>query len=562
MGQVLSGGESRPITAEELRSIGEMREAMTQIPVPTLRHADNPHEYLFFAFLDGSGQDVNKSELGPTTNVGTLYQQAEKLERDPNNQIGTGYAEGIGSQSNVVARLYNGWLARDWDKGIEKMYRELAKQADEWKQQDPEAQIRVAGMGYSRGGVQAAGFHRLVDQYGIADPESLKFGRDQHGNITVESHLPPLVPPGQVAQVAVLLDPVATNMPRNYDARLPASVISSPAIMAATEQRKFFPHLTINDPGMTHDGRALNVPAPGGHSNVGGGNRAPGVEILVGNMAVDYLNLLSDKPLFEKRPVPQDLSAFTIYQAEGVTAAWGMKMDRDGERDLREELANCKIVDPCRDSEPVNRELAAKFEYRHIQLDPREQAQLQGLIAQASARERDASIIGQHQSDTPVVPAQPVSQGRTASTTLEQPATPVRQASYQAGPSLESQPAGLLRTFSDPHHPQHALYTDVRSRLQADGHAFSEERLSQVTAELHERGFTPGWRGGAVVKGGTIYVRDLDQPERRAAFEATEAVPSVQQTMQAMQDYNIAEQSRIMTERQQEMARSAQGPAM
>lgn len=562
MGQIFAGGESRPITAEELWTIVQARQALTQIPVPTLRHSENPHEYLFFAFLDGSGQDVDNPKLGLPTNVGTLSRQAEKLELDPGNRIGTYYTKGIGSQAFAPVRWADGALALTWDDGIEEMYREFAKQSDKWIREDPEAQIRVAGLSYSRGSVQEAGFHRLVEQYGIANPKNLKFGRDQHGNITVESHLPPLVPPGQVAQATFLLDPVATNMPRNYDARLPGSVISSASTLAATEQRKFFPHQAINDAGMSPDGRALNVPMPGGHSNIGGGNKESGVEILVGNMAVDYLNLLSDKPLFEKRPVPQDLSAFTIYQADGVTAAWGMKMDRDGERDLREELANCKIVDPCRDSEPVNRELAAKFEYRHIQLDPREQAQLQGLIAQASAREQDASIIGKHQSDTPVVPAQPVSQGRTASTTLEQPATPVRQASYQAGPSLESPPAGLLRPFSDPHHPQHALYTDVRSRLQADGHAFSEERLSQVTAELHERGFTPGWRGGAVVKGGTIYVRDLDQPERRAAFEATEAVPSVQQTMQAMQDYNIAEQSRIMTERQQEMVRSAQGPAM
>lgn len=54
MGQVFASGESRPITAEELRAIDEMRQALTKISVPTLRHADNPHEYLFFATLDVS----------------------------------------------------------------------------------------------------------------------------------------------------------------------------------------------------------------------------------------------------------------------------------------------------------------------------------------------------------------------------------------------------------------------------------------------------------------------------------------------------------------------------
>ena len=80
MGQVLSSGNSRPVTAEELQAIATMREALSQLPVPTLQHRDNPHEYLFFAFSDGSGQDVNNPKLGPPTNVGVLHKQAQALE--------------------------------------------------------------------------------------------------------------------------------------------------------------------------------------------------------------------------------------------------------------------------------------------------------------------------------------------------------------------------------------------------------------------------------------------------------------------------------------------------
>ena len=52
-------------------------------------------------------------------------------------------------------------------------------------------------------------------------------GRDEHGNITVESPHPPLIAPGQVAQSLALMDPVGTNLPRNYDARPPASVLAT-----------------------------------------------------------------------------------------------------------------------------------------------------------------------------------------------------------------------------------------------------------------------------------------------------------------------------------------------
>lgn len=394
MGQVLAGGGSRPITAEELQSVAAMQQAMTQIPVPTLQHRDNPHEYLFFAMSDGSGQDHRKPELGLPTNVAKLYQQAETLENNPSNRIGAHYTAGIGSQDSAFARLKDGALATTWADGIEEMYTEFTKQSWMWKQQDPDAKIRIASLGYSRGAVQVAGFLRLVDQFGILNPEDLKFGRDEHGNIMVKSPYPPLVSPEQVAQVAVLLDPVATHFPRNYDARLTPRAISSVSLLAATEARKLFPHQTINDPGITPDGRAMTAPMPGGHSNVGGGNKDSGLEIFAGNAVTDYLNLLTDRPLFEKRPLPADLSTITVYQARGATAPLGLAMDNDGQRNLREKLANCKIVDPCKDSEPIDRALAAQFEYRHVQLDPREQAQLQALIVMASDREQSARIGG------------------------------------------------------------------------------------------------------------------------------------------------------------------------
>jgi hypothetical protein len=226
MGQVLSRGDSRQATAEELQAVATMREALSQLPVPTLQHRDNPHEYLFFALLDGSGQDLNNPKLGPPTNVGELAKQLQVLKNDPNHRIGGHYTEGIGAQNNGFVRVVDGSIAATWDHGIKEMYRKFAEQSAEWLRNDPQAQISVAGVGYSRGAVRDVGFHRLVDQYGIVDPDHLKFGRDRHGNISIESSRPPLVPPGQVAQVAPFFDPVATNMPRNYDARIPGSVIS------------------------------------------------------------------------------------------------------------------------------------------------------------------------------------------------------------------------------------------------------------------------------------------------------------------------------------------------
>lgn len=389
MGKVGSSAGGRPANADDLRMELDVRQQLQQLSVPMLQRGDRANEYVFFAFLDGTGQDVRNPKLGPSTTVGELYDQAFELSKDPQSRIGAHYAAGIGTQQNAVSRALDGMLASTWEDGITRSYRELAEQVSTWKDTNPDAEIRVVGIGYSRGAVQTAGLLRLIDQYGIVPEEGLGFGHDKSGNISVISRLPPLVPPGQTAQATLLLDPVATNMPANFDARLPPSVISRVAIMAAHERRELFPHQAINDPGMTPDARAINVAAPGGHSNVGGGNRDAGLEILTGNAAIDYLNTLRDEPLFEKRAVPMDLDTMTRYQAGGATALYGLKIDGDGKRDLREALANCKIVDPCNDSEPIDQALAARFEHRAIQLDPVEQAQLQALVELAAQRDHE-----------------------------------------------------------------------------------------------------------------------------------------------------------------------------
>lgn len=387
MGKVSSSAGSRPATADDFRMEQDIRQQLQQLSVPVLQRNATANEYLFFAFLDGTGQDLNNPRLGPATTVGTLYEQALAKADEPDSRMGAHYSRGIGTQPRTMARAWDGMLAYTWEDGIKDAYRDLAIQASAWVSDDPQAEIRVVGIGYSRGAVQTAGLLRLIDEYGIVPEEGLGFGHDRNGNISVLSRLPPLVPPGQTAQATLLLDPVATNMPANFDARLPPSVISRVAILATHEQRELFPHQAINDPGMTPDGRAINVAAPGGHSNVGGGNRDAGLEILTGNAAIDYLNTLRDQPLFEKRAVPMDLDTMTLYQAGGATALYGLKIDRDGERNLREALANCKVVDPCNDSEPIDQALAARFQHRSIQPDPAEQAQLQALVELATQRE-------------------------------------------------------------------------------------------------------------------------------------------------------------------------------
>ncbi|NID17467.1 T6SS phospholipase effector Tle1-like catalytic domain-containing protein [Luteibacter yeojuensis] len=447
MGQLLSGGTTRPASSSDLEAYERMREQQSKQAVPVLHHRDESHEYLFVALFDGTGQSAynHRQDL---TNIGHLKEQAEKLRRQSDRRIGVGYAEGIGTQKNPLTRAIDGAFPYTWDDKIRKVYRDLAEQTSQWISEDPQAQIRLIGVGYSRGAVLVPGLARLVDEFGVADPEGLEFGHDAHGNITVESTRI-LVPPGEVAQAVGLFDPVGTNLPKNYDARLPKSVLSGFSQIARDEQRELFPHLTILDPDWSDDGRFLSATLPGGHSNIGGGNDEAGLETLAFNGMADYLNALSDRPLFNHRVPPEDPAQFTIFQASGATAAFGLRMDKDGRRDLRDELANCTIVDICRDAEPVDVSLANRFDWQHV--TPQ--------LTHALPRLPEAAEVTR---------------------TAEAPAIPV------PAPPLPWPVAPVIR-LDDASHPDHALYLTAQAQvhdLDRQSNRTPDQRSDNLSAAL------------------------------------------------------------------------------
>lgn len=113
----------------------------------------------------------------------------------------------------------------------------------------------------------------------------------------------------------LLQDPVATGDPLNYDRRLPPSVISGFQVTAEDERRDQFtstPHLR---PGLTEHNRFLNVTVGGAHSNIGDSYTANGLGVRSTNLAVDYLNALSDTPFLDKRALPPP-SQSVVHRSE------------------------------------------------------------------------------------------------------------------------------------------------------------------------------------------------------------------------------------------------------
>lgn len=364
------GVSTYPADAHDMATYGVAQQAMSQMAVPIFQRTDNPHDRIFIAAFDGTWNDADKDPLH-LTNVGRVRNQIMELkEKNPDAPIALHYVEGVGTQDNFVERTLDGAFGYTYEKRLEEMYENFIKQADRWIKEDPQAQIRLADIGFSRGAEQAAGFARMVHERGIQDPSGIRRFRDEDSRMHVEYTKPPLVVPGQTPQAVGLFDPVGTGEPRNHDRRLPASVVSGFQIMAEDELRGTFKSTSIIDQGMTPDGRLLGVTVAGAHTNVGDGYHLNGLGIRSGNLMVDYLNSLSDTPYLQKRPEPSDPAMNVVHRSEeGMRGLMRINASDQGDpRRTVETMAPRSVRGDRENAEPVDPSMKGSLEHRNIQI--------------------------------------------------------------------------------------------------------------------------------------------------------------------------------------------------
>lgn len=357
--------------AERLQSYVDAAEALSRFRAPVVLHSNNPHEHLYVAAFDGTGNDFFKDPQH-ATNVAKIYAQINAAGSD---RIAAGYVPGPGTQDQFIARTLDGINGNTYDERIEEMYKKFIDRAWAWKKEDPQAQISVAEIGFSRGSEQAAGFARLLQERGIQDPAGAVYTYDSHHQIKhVEYTRSPLVEPGQVAQVVGLFDPVGTGEPvRDHDRRLPPSVISGFAIMSEDERRGLFKSDRIIDPGMTPDGRFLGVMVAGVHSDVGGSYHRDGLAIRSENLMIASLNGLSDKPFLELESVPDDPRLNVVHRSEDGMLIYrlGHKIDRLGPDGYNELLVPKREIGQVSDpynAEPRDESLNRQFERQAVKV--------------------------------------------------------------------------------------------------------------------------------------------------------------------------------------------------
>lgn len=357
-GLLQDGVSTYPASLTDQVIYAQTKETIHRLEQPTLYDNRDPHQRLYIAMFDGTGNDaINDPEH--QTNVGEFKDQIEALQlNDPH--VRRGYVEGPGTQENLPTRAWDGIRGYTYEAKLEDMYEKFIDQSSKWLKEDPQAQIRIIATGFSRGAEEAAGFARFVHERGVQNIDLMD--RTGHTGPPIFSGLP-LVAPGQIPQAVALFDPVGTGVPKEHSRQLPPSVVSGIQIVARDERRNLFPSTQIIPQGFSEDGRFLGVTVPGAHSDIGGSYHLNGLGVLNGNLMTDYINGLSSTPLLEQRPEPQDPRLYVIHRSEEHLAVYRTSTyEREGLRDVmgaQVSPPHCRQVVICATPEPVDQALLA-----------------------------------------------------------------------------------------------------------------------------------------------------------------------------------------------------------
>ncbi|MDY1548970.1 DUF2235 domain-containing protein [Luteibacter sahnii] len=545
------GGD--PLSISDIAIYEAAAYKLSQMRVPLLLRHGNSRERVFFAFFDGTGNDL-VSDREHATNVGKLTSQMLDPSRD--RRVAVGYVAGPGTQANLIGRLADGAVGYTYDDRLKKMYGYLVDAVEEWRRTDPGVDISVISTGFSRGAEQAAGFTRMVHELGVQIGE--RDGTHQ------------LISPGTIPQVVGLFDPVGTGHPHAHDRRLPPSVVSGFQIYARDERRNLFPATQIIRPGQSVDGRFLGVVVPGAHSDIGGGYHADGLSVINGNLMTDFINAHSEVPLLERQPEPLDPSRYVISHSDEHAFFYRTShFTQNGERDvLGAEVSpsNCRPVIYCEPPAPLDPALAERIASAPVSAqEPAVPMQLADIHL-ASPR---TAPIGQRQGRS-AVQVFPATDGEAFTFT---PGPMAADASRVTAVPDRSNPALPRNDPRHEQHPDHRMYQSIYLQM-GELHArhgidLSKAHLERVSAAAlveAKRGhmtsvtdieFGKGPKGEfrPILHVMQAFDGNVDDPRTRwASFDASQAVmQSVEQTIAPLEAANDHLQQRQLG-REQELA--------
>jgi hypothetical protein len=332
------------------------------LDVPRIFDQKDPHSRLFVIMADGTENDLK--DPGKHTNVALLN---DELKRNTNPHIASHYVSGVGTYQGAgtplkraTAKLDAAFSFTDRQRA-EELYESVSAQVNAWKQDDPEARISVAQVGFSRGCGVVVLLNRMIHERGIIDENTVRFRNGQY-ELTGEH----LVKPGQIRQAALLYDPVTTFMKGDFT--LSPSTVAALQLNAAHEYRSLFPVTSIaTGPGQ------LQADLPGCHTDIGGGYERDGLARYARDMGSRFLNHLAGHTLFRKPVLPsRDDASCVIHHSWEHKAIYRKLAERrivEGAHATRSTLPPTPLPDSDRFVSPHVENLPKEGPFRQKALD-------------------------------------------------------------------------------------------------------------------------------------------------------------------------------------------------
>lgn len=203
----------------------------------------NPNLRVFVANFDGTWNDKDKVPPGESkTLVGLLYEESLKHN---NPAVESHYLHGVGTRTKTKAHvMYEGATGSGCENRAEQMHKQLTETAARWKAENPNVEIHVHAVGFSRGAATALHFLNLVDERGA---HSIN-GKSNDG-----------LAAGNVKSSAALLDVVATGQEKILKLTVPPTTQSVLHLTAGGEERRHFKVTTLGDRRYDTKGNATNL---------------------------------------------------------------------------------------------------------------------------------------------------------------------------------------------------------------------------------------------------------------------------------------------------------------
>lgn len=234
------------LTEHQTKSLRDLAAGVGYGGAPELAGRPNPHLRVFVAAFDGTNNDRDDLPKGECVSlVGEFQRNLKSTET-----LQSRYYEGVGTRTNLLNKGYEDFTGSGSLERAERAYKDFTEQVEKWRTVDPNIQVHVHVMSFSRGGGSALHFLNTVDKYGAEPPKTVHSASGEpSASEEAVPHLPNALQGGNILSSATLIDSVVTGQHDILDLGLPKTTASVLQITADLESRRAFSFSDAHDSG-------------------------------------------------------------------------------------------------------------------------------------------------------------------------------------------------------------------------------------------------------------------------------------------------------------------------